>query len=443
MTEILEKHTSSSRKDRYFYDDMYLEHQDYYDNIHRSGKERLLSDYKGTVYACANINAGFVASFEPKLYVKTAPDQKPTRQRTRSVPKDTEVKLKEQFKLRDEIQLEEVVEHPVLKLLERVDDDEVLVNSFQLWEMTQLYQETCGEAYWWIRDNELFGIPQSIMLLPSQYVTPEQDIHSRKFIDRYVYKYKDFEKKFQPGEVIQFLSPGLQYPYLYGLSPEEASVEAATLINKLKSMMTGVLSKEARPDMIISPKETMGSDEAKNFERRLNMKYSHGKSGGIHVSEEPVDTQILNFPPKDLAQLEIQKRSRDDICNTYGVPVALLQSEGMNRETLNAAFTQLALIAIRPRLNRNCAVLNKQLITRYDKSGRMFLASDDPVPEDVEAKLQENVQLVMNGIKTRNEARKEYNLPPHPDGDKLEAINTPGSGAEERNNSRNAGTSER
>ena len=57
------------------------------------------------------------------------------------------------------------------------------------------------------------------------------------------------------------------------------------------------------------------------------------------------------------------------------------------------------------------------------KTGTLFFAYDNPVPEDQEAKLQENVQLTMNGIITPNEARKEYNRKPLPDGDALRAIN--------------------
>lgn len=431
---------ASSSLDRYF-DDLYAEKADYFNNLARASKTTLINGYKGIVYTCANINAAAVACSKPKLYVKTAQSDQSTRLKTKSVDLKTSNKIREKYTIREEVLIEEVVEHPILSLLHDVDKSMPFINEMLLWEYTQLYQEICGEAYWWVQSGP-FGIPSKIKLLPSQYVHPVKNVGSKKEIDYYRYQHDQIDKQLPVNEIIQFVCPGVQNPYVIGLSPEEASYEAATLISKLKSMMTGVFSKEGRPDMIITPKEIMGTDEATSYERRMNLKFGTGRSGGIHVFEEPIDVKVLTTPPREMARLELEKSEKDEVCNAFLVPPALLKSE-VNKETLDASLELHALMATKPRLMRNNAVLNARLVPLYDSTGRLFLESDDPVPENKEVKLQENVQLKMNGCKTANEVRKEYNLPPHPDGDKLIEMSTAGAGQQERNNSRAAGTAEK
>ena len=52
---------------------------------------------------------------------------------------------------------------------------------------------------------------------------------------------------------------------------------------------------------------------------------------------------------------------------------------------LQAAEYQHMAKAITPRLQRRDEKLNEQLIPLYDPSGRLFLASQDPVPIDSQA----------------------------------------------------------
>ena len=55
--------------------------------------------------------------------------------------------------------IEEVVEHPLLSLLRQVNTTH---NAFELWELTQLYMEVHGSAYWLLQDDEAVGIPAAI-----------------------------------------------------------------------------------------------------------------------------------------------------------------------------------------------------------------------------------------------------------------------------------------
>src|SRR2546421_505986 len=75
----------------------------------------------------------------------------------------------------------EVTEHPLLTLLEQVNP---VHNSFDLWELTTLYQETFGSAYW-LLDLDPLGVPRSVWPLPSQNVTPARAPESPNLVDAY------------------------------------------------------------------------------------------------------------------------------------------------------------------------------------------------------------------------------------------------------------------
>lgn len=420
---------------------------DVYQNVYNPSENQLIKFYKRTQYTCANLNSNAVACKPLKLFVTTTSEQQESILPRTAVDEKRQSYLKSQFKLKDNVQIEEVTEHPLLNLFANPFFNSIYLNQFKLFHLTQVYQEIVGVAYWWLIRHPILQIPIGLWIIPPQDLRPVKETGSKKPIDYYEYTGSDEqfrEKRFSVDEIIPFLNPSLFDPYKIPTSPNEASYDVTLILEKLASHINGMLDKRARPDLLISPKEAMSRDMAERWELQLNARYSLGRSGGIHVIEDPVNVEELSFGPQEIAHLDLADKGLQEICNTYQVPVALLKSESINKMTLEAAMHQHALYGVLPRLQRNADTLTTVLIPRYDTSGRLFVGFDDPVPENKEIKLQENVQLVMNGIKTRNEARKEYQLPPHPDGDELVAINTPGnSGDYKREDQRNSGEAEK
>jgi hypothetical protein len=78
--------------------------------------------------------------------------------------------------------LAQVLEHPLLTLLEEVNE---LLDAFSLMELTDLYLEITGKAYWWLPPGPL-GTPEAIWVLPSQFVTPKWSEDKRTIL-RYDY----------------------------------------------------------------------------------------------------------------------------------------------------------------------------------------------------------------------------------------------------------------
>lgn len=397
----------------------------------------LVRKYKRFAYSCANMNSNTTATVPLRLYLKTDSRSEKSILRKGIELSPVEPLKKEylsslpylQKTLRSFQDIEEVVVHPVIDLLETVNDISQ-INGHRLRVHTQLYQEITGKAYWFIDTDAFFGIPQAIWLLPSQYVRPVKEYNnSRKLVDYYEYtgSTSGENPKYRPEDIVPFLRPSVSNPYLEGVGFLQAAFEDNEVNNKLIAHENAYLENEGRPDAILTPRSEesiFGDAEARRFEREYRNRFGRGRGGGLWVVPEDVALQPLNFPPRDLARLELNKWTRLDIANAADIPINLM--DGGTGKDIESAERQYAKYGIRPRLDANCAVLNDQIIPRFDDSGRLFLAYDDPVPEDVQAKQNKITQFVMNGIWTRNEGRKFdgiYGEHDDPEADQLVAIN--------------------
>lgn len=406
----------------------------------------LIRQFKRYVYVFSDINSKTVATHEIKLYVKTNASQRAPRLPVKEITAAKQSRLMENPEFREFnkefAKIEEVIRHPILDLL-RIVNSSNFFNYYQLIYFTQLYLEVVGTAYWFIQ-NDLLQRPQELWILPPQYMEPKRDPGSKNIVDYYEYNPGESPaQKFSPDEILSFRFADLNNPYTSGFSPAKAAWEAIIVDAKLMSHLNGTLDNEARPDAILSAKDGMTADQATNLERKFNLRFGRGKSGGTYVSEEEISFMPIEWPIRDIARLEINKNAKLDAANCFGVPIALVESQSINRATLEAAQIQHGRYTIRPRQKNILGVLNSEaFLGRWDNSGRLFLLFDDPVPEDEAIKLQKWTGLVQAGIAMPNEAREDYNLPPHPDGDKLQSANE-AKAESNRDQQRTSGESER
>ncbi len=404
-----------------------LVYHNYFRRHRVPANDQLVELYRRNVYSCANINANACTRIPLKLYVKTGRGDAETKLITKSL--DTIEKaalIRNNQSLKSALNIEEIIEHPVLDLLKFVNDSP-FINGYFLFLWTYLYLDVTGACYWLMK-NGTFGVPEELWLLPTHFVEPIREPNSKKIIDFYRVNNRINQKqeKYQPEEIIQFLNPDLTDPYVVGQGSLSAVYEDNMVSNQLIAHQQGYLDREARPDLIISPKDnegTWGPDVAKQYEKQLMLKFGKGRGGGIHVAEEPISVNEVQTPPRDLARLEIPDKAKEQIANGFDVPIALLQNKTVNKATLEAALTQHALMGVSPRLERVRSILNSRLLPRYDLTGRLFFEYDNPVPEDRELKMQETVQFVQTGILTPNEGRDRHNYPPIAGGDELQPMN--------------------
>lgn len=386
---------------------------DAYRRLRQPTPLELIQELKNTAWTCASINAAVCASFPPKLYVTTRPGDARPKCHTKALAPAQADRLQHAphlfLQTKGAADIEEVTEHPLLTLLRQVN---TVHNSFDLWELTTLYQEVHGSAYWLLQDGPL-GIPESIWILPSQNVTPSRASDSPRLVDAYLYRVQGKEQHYAPDQVIHFRYPDPRDPYTRGLSPLQAAFEQVSLTSAYTAMKGAIYDNQAAPSVVISPTEAMSEEERQRIEEQWNQKFRRAGAGKALVAESALSVQLLRQQVGDLAQLAEYGATKEDIANAFHVPLAYLTKD-TNMANIQASAHQHMTLAIRPRLQRRDEKLNEQLIPLYDPSGRLFVASEDPVPESQETVLkQQEIDLKM-GVKSINEVRAERGLPPVP-----------------------------
>jgi HK97 family phage portal protein len=376
----------------------------------------LLAELKSTAWTCATLNAAACASFPPRLYVATRHNQPAPRCLSRALAGNEERRLRGLSHLalhtRAAARIEEVTDHPLLDLLRHANP---VFNAFDLWEITTLSQEVLGTAYWLLDPGPL-GVPAAVWPLPAHQVTPVREPNSPRIVDAYVFRNAGREERFPPQRIIAFRYPDPRAPYTAGLSPLRACFDQARLLSDLTDFRREKFENHALPDALLCPDTVLGEEERDRLELLWNQRLRRGGAGRVVVAESAMRVQLLEHSMGDLAALADLRATREDIANAFHIPLAFLTSE-TNLANLQAAQEQHARQALLPRLRRRDEKLNEQLIPLYDPTGRLFLASDDPVTANREQVVAEREQALRYGVLTINEARSEQGLPPVPWGD--------------------------
>lgn len=379
-------------------------------------KMALVKAFEATAYTCANLNANAIACCNLRLYSRNKPGQRTRFFPTASVNRKRKNYIADKLKLRLSTgeEIEEITSHPLLDLLNNPNSE---LDGYSLFEVTQLFQEITGTAFWYVVKDGI-GRPQEIYYLKSQFVRVQRNAYGK--VVAFEYGYGPNRQTFDPEDIITFAMPNL-LDDVEGMSPLRAAWQAIAIDNKLDAQLSAMLDNNARPDLIVSPKGDgyIGRDEQLRYETKFRQKFSRAGNGGVFFLEEDSNVVPLNFNPRDLSCLEFKNVSKVEIANAYFVPMAMLETKDVNKANLEASRLQHALNAILPRARRLEARLNKYLVPLYDDSGRLFVAFDDPSPENRKEKLAEITGLVEANIITVNEARNEYALASHVDGDRL------------------------
>jgi HK97 family phage portal protein len=256
-------------------------------------------------------------------------------------------------------------------------------------------------------------VPEEIWLLPAQNVTPKRLPESTRLVDYYEYRSGATTQRFRPEEVIHFRYPDPKDPYTAGLSPLRACWEQAALVSDYLAFKKATWENSAIPGVVISPDDIIGEEERDRLESQWNAKFRRGGAGRALIAESGMKVSLLAHSAGDLAALAEYGKTKEDIANAFHIPLSFLTSE-TNLANLQAAEHQHMAKAIFPRLQRRDEKLNEQLVPLYDPSGRLFVASEDPIPYNQELAFRQQEIDLKYGILTINEVRQDRSLPAVP-----------------------------
>ncbi len=365
----------------------------------------LVKKYQSWVYACANKNAVNCAQVPLRLYSAKPTSKTKALFPTRRVSPETLKHLQKSphliGRISKAVEVEEVLSHPFLDLMTSVNE---FMNQFDLLEGMFLDLELTGNAYWQLVSNEL-NMPQEIWPRMPQYMTIIPD--REKFIARYEFSVNRVEKhSLDPGEVVHFKYVNPKNPF-YGMGPLEGAIIAADLSVGMNTYEATLMENGARPDMALVLPADAGEPseiERKRMSTEWNQKFrGNRKAGKITILTGGADLKQISLTPKEMSFIKGRKWSLAEIAAVFGVPLSKLTTEDVNRANAEAGDYSYMKDTILPRLRKVEQKLNEQLLPLYDD--RLFVAFDNPVPEDKEFRILEAESRLKTGQTTINEER--------------------------------------
>lgn len=360
----------------------------------------LIQAYRNWVYVCANKNATAVASVPLKLYVAKQAKTKIRGYPAKSVTKEKDVFLRSNPTLNDldcvrkAVEIEEILEHPFLQLMRNVNN---FMNSFTLWEMTELYQELCGNAYWYVPTDGA-GVPQEIWPMPPQNmkIVPDKE----KFISGYKFMKGMKGTVFDEEDVIHFKFPDPN-SYYYGKGPLAAVTDAYNIGQNMNKYENALFTNMGRLEGAFETDEEISNTEFERLKEEIKQMFSGVENAGKSpLLDKGVKYKSYGFPPKELSFIEGRKEIKESIANAYGQSLGLYDKEA-NRANSEMATYSFMKDAIRPRCIRIEEKLNEKMLPRYDEN--LFVAFDNCVPEDREYLLKERESNLKTGYSSINQ----------------------------------------
>ena len=362
--------------------------------------KKKVSDYLesavGWVYACVDAIANEIAGIELKLMRQVGEE------------------------------VEEVSKHEILDLLSRANER---TTEFDLFYLTQQYLDLAGEAPWFLefKGNKPVNIyllrPDRISILP-----PKRG--SGDLIGGYTYKVYNNgsmqEIRLEPFEIIF-----LKYPDPTRTFRGKGTLETVTttfdIDETAEKFNLKFFANSATPNSVLSTDKKLSKESLRKLKNEMTNKHEgFENSHKTLILEGGLKWESMALTQKEMDFIETMKFTRDKILAVFRVPKSVLGlTEDVNRANAEAGDFVFAKRTIKPKMNKLVQMLNEFLVPFFDNSGDLYLDFEDPVPENVEIKLQTAKEGVAGGILTTNEGREILGYDPVEGGDDVLAPVTP------------------
>lgn len=354
--------------------------------------EDYLRAYTGWVYAAVNKRSDSIAQVQLKLFKRVMKNKEWT--------------------------VEEVYEHPVLSLLYKVNP---FTTHFDLRKVTQSYKDLAGEAAWVLirnGDSETSEIVEIWVLRPDWI----EIVPSSGFIDKYIYRPNGGIKtvEIEPYNLIWFKDFDPTNPYRgYGsVRPAAHEIDIDIFSSQFNR---NFFFNSAMPSGLISTEKSMSKESQRQFMEEFYR--GHGGYQNAHklglLSGSKMEFTKITDSIKEMDFLETKKQVRDKVLSMFAMSKADIGIyEDVNRASADASERRFAKDIIKPQMISFTGVLNEFLLPNYNEPG-LFFNFEDPVPEDMDAKLKVYESGLKNGWLLINEVREEEGREPVDGGDSV------------------------
>ena len=370
---------------------------------HPTDPRSLVGHNKGWAYICASKNAESCAQVPLRLYARGG---KVERYNYRTLSRERKAYLETVTKqdMGDVVEIERG--HPLTDLLDKINPH---MTRFQFIELSILWQELTGDAYWYAEPGPM-GIPQNLWPLPAQYMRIVPDVND--MIAGYLFTKDNVNpSSFAVEEVVhtQYANPNNLW---YGLSPMEAALGAITLLEAQQGMDRDLFENGGVPQVGLIYKQQLSTEQRERLYAEWRKRFgSRVRGEKAIVLAGGDDIKSIGYPPKELGSDLTRLASLEEVAGAFGVPMTIIKTNESNLASAQAGWYQYQQGTIKPKLERFQGFLTEQLAQRYFDE-RLFLAFDDCVPGDKTYRLQEITTRLNAQMTTVNEERAIDGLEP-------------------------------
>jgi hypothetical protein len=359
---------------------------------------------RNTVARAIDLNATVVASqpmrlYRPsstsKVYGKRRVDRKTKAFLSGRGPNKPHKKAVSIASAADE--MEEITDHPILDLLYAPDPS---MTCGQWFYLIQSYIEATGWCAAWMGPDQ---IPKGMYVL-----APHQtkiDFTIQDYIRGFMFGAETSKERFFPADECAYfrLRPHPQ-------NPNRAASWVSSVIMPSDMEQAALQSEIARwnngglPGAIYKINATSQTEfdrAANEIDRQTRGVNKAGRNliiSNAEVIQPASKPHEMNYQAGlDTAEARIYRAA--------GIPEPLWKLNDANLASASAASPAYMNLTIWPRLSTLAEILTEYVVSRFDPTGTMFLAFDNPDNEDVEKERTGMIALANAGLVTANEAR--------------------------------------
>jgi len=307
--------------------------------------------------------------------------------------------------------VEEVLDHPVLDLLQ--NPDPVYTGPLWMW-LIAFFKEVAGRAYLYVGERGENG-PSSAYILPSEYAWPM--LSDTGLITGYFYgRNRAAPMRIAAEEVIYLrqhgspIHPAGGVSWLSSVIPE-TDMEGAALQAEAARWMNGGM-----PGMVLRASPNTTDSQMKQIYNHLAQQTRGvNKAGGVLLLR---DTEVVQYgtKPHEMQYVEGITTTEKRIYDAAGIPEPIYRLNSANLASATVANAQYMRYTIAPRLAVLAAEFTELLLPHFGvEPGTMWFCFDNPTQDDQIQMASELRAAELQGLITPNEYRQVMDLEALPD----------------------------
>lgn len=257
------------------------------------------------------------------------------------------------------------------------------------------------------------GTPASLFMMPPHDVAPV--VEPDGTLRAYSYWKQSNNIEAESAEVVHHMHTVDPTDPFRGFGPLHGVVAQLDTLNTLWDMELARAERNQRPDFHVKLGNAQGNalEELRNY--FTNAFSAASIAPRAFFSNSEVEILPLAWSPKDTDLDQRFQRLRKAVWQACGIPESVMELNDANLASSLVSNDQFGRQTIAPLLGAYADDMNEQLVPWYDDGDTLFVAFDDPVPEDNREQLEQYRAEVQAGVRSINEYRSIAGLDPVPD----------------------------